>query len=395
MKRAWLITILIVLGASVTRGASLAVEPSETVQFSSQTALNWTFETVDEGIKPALALDGNDIPHLAYLQEDIMGGTFYATKADNEWVIGDVAQGYFYGPVDIAVSGDGQPFISYHDHQDEGFDPAKGDEVVAILEDGAWNLITVADQGHDGWDNSIVIDSEGFWHTASIDPSQFGSQDSVEYATNAFGDVVVEKVGSGPTPYEFATSIDIRADGIVGVAYFNEAETTLYYAERTAGADGTWTVEAVDGDGDTGRYASMTFDSGGNPHITYIRLDGGSNGTVRYAWRDADGNWQTEDIDALDSIVTGHTGARKITSLDLDSDDGAHVIYSDTVTIRYAERVDGEWQVQTVTEANGSTFGQLVEFTLDSNGLPHLVFFEVINPNPLSGTIIYAHAAAP
>jgi hypothetical protein len=84
-----------------------------------------------------------------------------------------------------------------------------GDEVVAVLSDSGWDLVTVEDAGHDGWDNSITVDDSGNWHTAAVDPSQFGGQSGVEYATNAGGSISVVEVGSGPIVYEFATSIQL------------------------------------------------------------------------------------------------------------------------------------------------------------------------------------------
>ena len=174
---------------------------------AAQDGSAWTTEIVGEGIKPAIAVDARGAAHLAYLIEDFGGNLFYNTNASGGWQETIVTEGYFYGPVDIAVSGNGVPYIAYHDHQSDNFDPQLGDEVVATSASGTWELLTVQHEGHDGWDNSITVDANGFWHTASVDPAQFGSSSGVEYATNAFGGVVVEEIGSGPQPYEFATSI--------------------------------------------------------------------------------------------------------------------------------------------------------------------------------------------
>ncbi|HLA43466.1 MAG TPA: hypothetical protein VJZ27_08535 [Aggregatilineales bacterium] len=384
LPRLFLTAFFLIFGISTAFAAN---DSPRAASSEAQESLSWTMQIIDTGIKPAIALDASDTPHIAYIREAMMGAVLYAVPGGDGWNIEQVSQGYFYGPLDIAVTPDGQPVIAYHDHQGEGFDPRLGDEVVAVREDGAWKLMTVLNPGHDGWDNAIALDADGHWHTSQVDPAQFGSPDGIEYATDAYGDLQIERPGTGPVPYEFATSIALREDDSVGISYFNEPNEDLYFAERTPGSDGTWTLEPVDQEGDVGRYSALAFDSSGTPHITYYAAD---TGAVRHAWRDADGVWQIEDIDILENVVPGQLGARKITSLDFDSNDVLHVMYSDTHQIRYAIQSDAGWSIQVVYESEGFDLGQLVEFALDSAGKPHLVFFEIFSTAPFDGNIIYA-----
>ncbi|RMF78077.1 MAG: hypothetical protein D6737_15975, partial [Chloroflexi bacterium] len=351
-------------------------------------------------IKPAIAVDSNNTPHVFWLIEDLNGGTFYATNASGAWETTTVSEGYFYGPVDIAVGADDVPVIAYHDHQGRQFDPNLGDAVVGSLEGGEWTLTTIQDSGHDGWDTDVAVNADG-WHVGGVDPSQFGGRDSIEYATNAFGDIRVEQVGSGPNEYEFGVSIETAPNGIVGLTYFqcprscesvnaDSDDRNLVYAERSAGPDGSWTLTQVDTEGDVGRFSSLAYDADGNPHISYYVADSPSSGTVRYAWRDADGTWQFEDVGTVDNLMIGFTGARKITSLVLDADGVPHIAYTDRDTVTYASRTgDGEWTTQDIMTADEANLGQLVELALDSNGTPHLTTFDVTNPRPLNGNIYY------
>jgi hypothetical protein len=352
--------------------------------------LSWNLTQIGEGIKPAFALDSSDKAHVAYLTEEDMGGVFYATNAAGDFVIDTVAQGYFYGPVDLGISPDDVPIIAYHDHQDTGFNPNLGDEVVAVPGSDGWQLVTVEDEGHDGWDNSIVVDSQGNWHTAAIDPAQFGSESGVEYATNAGGSVSVTAVGSGPINYEFGTAIQLDKDDLPGIVYYDQAEKGLEYAKF----DGSqWSVELVDNDGDAGRYASLVYDSANNPHISYFVFDGERTGEVRHAWLDG-GSWQFEVVDRLDDVLPGTKGARKITALALDGDDNLHIAYSDRNRVVYGQRSEDGWMVQELPKNSDKILGQLVELELDSEGNPHLLWFEVTIFAPiLMGDIIYAAPA--
>ena len=67
----------------------------------------WTFEKIGRGIKPALAIDGRNTPHVTFLTELMEGAVFHATNRSGEWRTATVATGYFYGPVDIDVTADG------------------------------------------------------------------------------------------------------------------------------------------------------------------------------------------------------------------------------------------------------------------------------------------------
>ena len=252
--------------------------------------------------------------------------------------------------------------------------PNKGDAVVSILTDEGWRKTTVQDDGHDGWDNAIAVDADGFWHMSAIDPAQFQSPDGVEYSTNKYDErYTVETIGSGPQPYEFATSIAVRDAGVVGVSFFQSTGSDMVYAERTAGADGEWTLETVD-EGDVGRYSMLIYDADGNPHLTYFLRGDGDSGTVRYAWRDSDGEWHTEDVGTLEKAPEGHTDARKLTAIGLDSKGTPHIVYSDRLTLHYAQRTENGWTDSIIAESqtDDGNLGILVEFALDQEDNPHV-----------------------
>lgn len=372
---------------SATAADDPGTEAQEAIGPIGELTLSWELVQIDEGIKPAFDLDADGQAHVAYIAEEEMGGVFYATNSNGDFQIENVAQGYFYGPVDLALGSDGTPFIAYHDHQDTGFDPNLGDEVVAILRDGDWENVTVGDVGHDGWDNSIVVDADGNWHTAAIDPVQFGSQAGVEYATNASGEATVTQVGSGPIVYEFGTSIRLDQNGLPGITYYDQGEEALAYARF----DGNqWTVELVDQNGDAGRYSNLIYDVDNNPHISYFVFDGETTGDVRHAWWDGT-EWQIEGVDRLEDVRQGRVGARKITALAIDGEGTLHIAYSDRSRVVYGQRTEEGWVVQELPKNSDKILGQLVELELDGKGMPHLVWYEVTVFAPtLTGDIIYA-----
>lgn len=369
--------------------ASPANEVSDPSIQLGEISLIWDVEEVGEGIKPAFAVDDEGVAHVTFLTEADHGGLFYANNANGAFDVETVAEGYFYGPIDLALGPGGEPFIAYHDHQALQVDMALGDAVVAQLSDGGWVLTTIDDDGHDGWDNSITVDQNGVWHAAAIEPSQFGFQNGVEYATVVDGAIVVTPVGSGPIQYEFGTSVQIDPTGSPSVAFYNDREEQLELASLGSGG---WSVEVVDNQGDAGRYASLVFEADGTPHIAYYVAESRESGTVRHAWKETSG-WQIEDVGELQNLRMGQVGARKITSLAFDPSGNLHLAYTDRDQMIYAQKTDDGWLGQEIVEAGSRTLGQLVELTIDTNGTPHVVWYEAVSLSPsLEGVVRYAVA---
>ncbi len=296
----------------------------QTREAGSQTATGYTWQisTVDaNGAKPSLAVDANGVPHIAYMLEDMPGFVKYAVPNGEGWDIATIATGYFYGPLDIQVSRQGVPQISYHDHDEE-------DGAYAILVDGEWKVEIISHPGHDGWDNTLAIDSQGRPHIVSIDPSQFGSSSGLEYAALDGGTWTVEEVGSGPQPYEFGSFIALDSQNRPHVVWFDDENKDLMYALKEGGS---WQVSSVDTQGDVGRYPSLAIDSQDNPAISYFE----PSGNIKVARWDGS-QWDIQPVGKLENVVTGFLGARKNSSLVFDSEDNPIVAYSDEDVVKLA-----------------------------------------------------------
>lgn len=78
------------------------------------------------------------------------------------------------------------------------------------------------------------------------------------------------------------TSTAAKADGTVYVAYYDQTNGDLRFAERTPA--GTWSSHKVDGTAaDVGLYASLVVDPGGKPAIAYFMRAGTEDPTVSCA----------------------------------------------------------------------------------------------------------------
>ncbi len=368
--------------------------PAPTPEPQDTGAFNWEFEEIDTGTKPSLALDRDGVPRVAYMLEDIRGFVKSAARSGpSEWDITTVQQGYFYGPLDIAIDSNNTPFIAYHDHQDSTFVPSKGDAIVALQENGKWSSQPIQHPGHDGWDNRIVADSQGNIHMSAIDPVDFGGKSVEYYFRDSSGRWTVEEVGSEPLTYMFATSVAVDPEGRPHITFMDQSGSTGKLALASKNDSG-WNISTVDDSGDTGLFSHLVVDGDGRFHISYLERKSNSSGVVKYATRGpGNGEWEIREVDSLNDLAFGFVGARNITSLALDSNGNPWIAYSDESRIKLAVWNGSEWQLNTVVEAGRKVLGQLVVLKLDSNDEPHMAYFEVTAMRPLNGVVMYAKGA--
>jgi hypothetical protein len=368
---------------------ALGVAATVAVSATEAAAHDWVTTKVDDGTKPALTVTPDGDVAIVYMLERLDGWVRIATLEDGEWRTEQIADGYFYGPPDIAAAPDGTLHAAYHDHQDSSFKPDKGDAVHVSGGPGAWVSVTAVDPGHDGWDNRISVDAEGRPHMVGVDPEDFGGTDGVEYySLDDSGAWSAEPVGSGPQTYRWAVSVATDPDGAPWVSYYDGPSTALMLSGR--GDDG-WEVSSVDDAGDTGLYSELAIDATGGQHISYFERDGENSGVVKYAFREGSGaEWQIHEVDQLSAVLIGFTGARNITSMALDADGQPWLAYSDEDVMRVAQLLDSGWLIETVAEAGEVPLGQIVSLAVDAERRPHLAFAEVTDKGELNGSVWYA-----
>lgn len=135
-----------------------------------------------------------------------------------------------------------------------------------------------------------------------------------------------------------------------------------------------WVNETVDSYGDSGKYTSLVLDSNGKPHISYCR--GGYAGGLRYA-KKIDVSWSIATVESSDWTSIGWT------SIALDVCEYPHITYSyDEVLLKYARWTGSSWSK---TDVDGSYWGPEVgkgcSIALDSNGYPHISYYDKSNGN--------------
>ncbi|MEE9374674.1 MAG: dockerin type I domain-containing protein [Saprospiraceae bacterium] len=315
----------------------------------------WQDTVVGFGVKPDVAIFDETI-YIAYLSEANSGYAKCAIINDNEITNETISSGYFYGPLDIKIDKDGNPRVTYHDHNTQDLS-----HVTRVA--SAWILSIPESDGHDGWDGSIYIDDNNKSHIVSIDPSN-----GVEYALQTDEGWVVETVDSRDTDYKFATSIASH-DGNIFLTYFITSTTELVFAEKI---NDVWSFQTIDSDG---IFPSMIINSDGNPVIAYYQR-GITTDYIAMAER-RNGAWEIERIEEIEDIVVNFTGARKIVDLEYENDT-YHIAFSNKKKVRYGTKNESSWDIHDAFVVNdeNQVLGQQTSLDINIKGMPVISFYE-------------------
>ncbi len=364
---------------------TLVEVPTKTV---GGTLFNWRIDDIGQGTKPAITVNDDGVPSVSYMLEAFGGYVKNAQLFDGGWSITTVAEGYFYGPLDVATGPDGQPRIVWHDHQADTFEPNLGDvEYAALGTDQQWRRKSLFDRGHDGWDTRLFIEDDGTVHVSAIDPVEFGGS-GVEYyqLISDTAEPLVEQVGSGSLTYRWATSVGVDSEGRAYVTYYDQSQNDLVVAVRDGGE---WSQETIDAAGNAGVFNDIIVGPDDRLHVSYVTLGTGSNGTVKYATRAAgESEWTTTEIADLSAITLGFEGARNITSIDVAPDGNPWIAFGDESRTSLAVFDGSEWAVEDIETSDDQ--GLQVSLAIDSEGRPHIGFFKLERRGPLDGVIRYA-----
>lgn len=332
---------------------------------------NWSDTIIASGIKPDIALSDQDV-FIAFMHEANSGFVKCATiEQSGTTSIATVADGYFYGPLDIATDQSGLPRIIYHDHR-------PGDLAHAIISNNSWEATLIPDPGHDGWDGSIFIDAMNRSHVVSVDPST-----GIEYML--INDDIVEKeiIHTVNTNYKYATDVIFNQD-IVHTVYRTDGTDELFYGYKK---DGQWVHEKI---ADRGYFPSMTLDPLGNPMIAYYQLNG-MKGAIQTALRQND-QWSQSKIMDMDDVEITFSGARKI--VDLEFFDGSYYIsVNNRKKLWFGHKNETDWVLNIAVsfENNDRVMGQQVSMALDKEGLPHISYYERSDEVPEGGKVHYLY----
>lgn len=331
----------------------------------------WTIIDVDEGEKPTLTLDNNGQVHIAFMDETNPGFVKIAELNGDQFESTLVDEGSFYGPLDLAFTPTNRARIAYHDHNE-----ADGEYALAKqMANGSYTIDYIYSSGHDGWDNTIFIESDGSEHYLS-------TASNVEYAYEENGEYIVEDIGIGTTTYKWATDIQVVDDIVYAVAY-EASSGDLILGRRE---NGTWSTEVITVQG---RFPSLSIDDTGDIMVAYFKKINNFSGYVELAHRGAVG-WEYSIIDTLNSYDEGN--ARNVVKLHRNPW-ATSIAYTDSNVFNLATLSVGsnEWNIENVIDvtSSGTTLRNQSSMDIDDQGFYHFATYRAEAGAAGGGMIMY------
>lgn len=132
-----------------------------------------------------------------------------------------------------------------------------------------------------------------------------------------------------------------------------------------------WEVEQIDVEG---IYSDILISPDGEIIVSYLTLLDLNTAEVKIARRSG-GIWNIEIVDTIEGSLVGASHA---TALDMDTNGRLHLAYANRDFVRYAVQSGDGWTYEdvAVSEEGEDMIGASVDFVLDADDTPHLVFFE-------------------
>jgi len=301
-------------------------------------------DTVDSKVQMgSLVLDSNDKPHVVY--STIEEGLKYAVKDNEEWNFETInSVGYFPS---LRLDSNGKPHLIFMVFDEIAFNYSLK---YAFKNQGSWNIETIDTSYY----ASLALDSNNKPHVV------YGyGDDKIMYAYK----------NDGIWSKEVAATLDIESTIIASSLAFNsEDEPHIAYGDSVSQvvmyvfkSGESWQNETVKIESDwaigIGNYISLAMDAAGNPHICYYHSDPGLSYAIR-----SNGEW---DIEIVDS-ENGGSGC----SLIVDSEGNPNISYNDDdLFLRYAYKTDGRWIVKRIDPNTLST-----SLDIDSEDNQHIIY---------------------
>jgi hypothetical protein len=156
---------------------------------------------------------------------------------------------------------------------------------------------------------SLVFDEKDQPVVGFFNPMQQNTNGGILVAVKKGGIWTINQVVPGATSERISMKTDGK--GLFGIAYYEPSKQLLRYAEAATSLTG-WVDDVVDPDlTHNGEFASLAYDSKGQPAISYYKCGKYQDTTcdltrdgLKFAWR-LNGSWQTWDVDSGDANRCG------------------------------------------------------------------------------------------
>ena len=344
----------------------------------SHSGQNWTdIEILNNSqssiSKPSIVTDSNDFSHVVFVDSQAL---YHTTNSSGQWVTTLVDSDTQYTP-SVAIDQNDVLHIAYHIESS-----SCGCLGYATNTGGSWSSQIIDSYNGVSLDatwTDIEVDSIGNIMIAYYDDDGYiGMANSVSGSWNYYG------LDLTPGPFEDYSPHMSRAGNLIldsnddpHIVWFDDSNNMHYSTNKT----GAW-VDYLFPD-----YAPTTgdiaVDSNDNIHIIFSKHDWDEDNLSYY--NNVGGSWANYSIDNTIEISPHHDWTK---SLIIDQDDNLHlaVVESGTNDLIYVDNIQGDWTSRVVVNSTDVVL-QKISMALDDSGTPYIAYVDHSNSS-LSITFI-------
>lgn len=368
--------------------------PFSQIMYATWDGSSWQTEVVNDDADYegplSLSTDSDNNPHISYYVETT-NTLYYAQKTTGTWQVDMVNSPVINGDSSISLNSNDEVLISYL--------LASNYLAYSVEEAGAW-VWDWADFGRTvGHYPSMVMDSDNDLHV-----SYSSSNGHLLYTYQEDSLWSMEEIEVGLGAFDVANSIVLDTDDEPHVAYIDDLDGVLRYAQKTP-AGWEYTTVATRGNLTS---PSLQLDDMGYPHISFgstngleygyfdgatwnfetVDMDTGTSFSVSYLYLQADGQPQIGYKDNGFNLATRTDSGWTIENIPSDTGDFAFAWNGDgtphfvvaTINTRellYHYKDGATWQSETISPIRIDLFKQSVSLTFDSNDNPHIAYVDL------------------
>ena len=365
------IVIFLIMSASIETKTSFPLDDENSVSFSSA---NWNSIEISNNSYssingPSLVLDSNHFSHVVFIDSQSL---YHTTNLSGQWVTTLIDNDAQYTP-SVAIDQNDVLHIAYHIDSSScgclGYATNTGgswnsqiiDSYNGMFFDATWTDIEV-----DGFGNIIIAyyDDDGLIGMAN------GVSGSWNYYT----------LDLTPGPFEDYSPDMSRAGNLIldsndapHIVWFDESNNMHYSTNKT----GTWSDHLFPDYAPT--TGDIAVDSNDNIHIVFSKHDWDEDNLSYY--NNIGGTWTNYSID---NTITINANSNWVKSLAIDQNDNIHiaVVESETNSLMYLTNSLGAWNTNIVTNSIDVGINQ-PSLKLDSNDNPYIAYSDYTNSTVL------------
>jgi hypothetical protein len=341
------------IGAVSTSASGYVIHgwSSELVVLSAQPI---TWGGAGNGTGTCLVLDTNDDPMISYIGDHRL----YFAEKKGTWKTTRLFGNLNVAPrTSLDLNSKDEPYILFHCYIDDNGHRAVRTLYMAYRAEGNWTLVTVDEEAGAGSTFSIRLDSKDVPHVAYAN-----NEGRAKYATYSKGEWISETVNKkGHTTFDIC--MDMDSDGTPHVFYvreFDQGMNIIHELIVSTRTDEGWNAEVITGGRPSLINIRGAVDDSGEEHVCYSNP---SEGVTLYAASVDD--WKTIRVVSRDvsdnSIAIDGEGVPAVVTTD----------YSNAFV--YTRMLRNGRMNQTVNHSY--TIGSYLSLAMDSQGLPHVSFF--------------------